>query len=118
MVVWRPSLYYGARCPAFGSSYVLALGGWPNARPRFLQLFYEGNNFFRPHPPVSTVYSFIIMGLAPRLCVRQVNVLCQAAGLLVQVKTQQFKKEIRAKKEGGKSKPKRGLKDKKALKQA
>lgn len=48
----------------------------------------------------------------------QVNLLCQAASLLVAVKTQQFKREIAAKKEGGKSKAKRGLKDKKASKQA
>lgn len=48
----------------------------------------------------------------------QVNLLCQAASLLVAVKTQQFKREIAAKKEGGKSKAKRGSKDKKASKQA
>eukprot|EP00752_Nemacystus_decipiens_P001940 g1869.t1 len=47
-----------------------------------------------------------------------VNLLCQAASLLVTVKTQQFKREIAAKKEGGKSKAKRGAKDKKAVKQA
>lgn len=43
--------------------------------------------------------------------------LCQAAGLLVAVKTQQFKREIAAKKDGGKSKLKRGAKEKKASKQ-
>lgn len=48
----------------------------------------------------------------------QVNLLCQAASLLVAVKTQQFKREIAAKKDGGKSKTKRGSKDKKASKQA
>lgn len=48
----------------------------------------------------------------------QVNLLCQAASLLVTVKTQQFKREIAAKKAGGKSKAKRGSKDKKAVKQA
>lgn len=48
----------------------------------------------------------------------QVNLLCQAASLLVTVKTHQFKREIAAKKEGGKSKAKRGSKDKKVLKQA
>lgn len=48
----------------------------------------------------------------------QVNLLCQAAGLLVAVKTQQFKREIAAKKDsGGKSKVKRGAKDKKPAKQ-
>ncbi|CAM9420825.1 unnamed protein product [Laminaria digitata] len=47
-----------------------------------------------------------------------VNILCQAAGLLVAVKTQQFKREIAAKKDsGGKSKVKRGAKDKKPAKQ-
>lgn len=62
---------------------------------------------------------------ADRACARcdsftartQVNILCQAAGLLVTVKTQQFKREIAAKKDGGKSKLKRGTKDKKASKQ-
>ena len=48
----------------------------------------------------------------------QVSLLCQAASLLVAVKTQQFKREIAAKKDGGKSKAKRGSKDKKASKQA
>eukprot|EP00903_Cladosiphon_okamuranus_P009697 g9225.t1 len=47
-----------------------------------------------------------------------VNLLCQAASLLVTVKTQQFKREIAAKKGEGKSKAKRGSKDKKAMKQA
>lgn len=47
----------------------------------------------------------------------QVSLLSQAAGLLVTVKTHQFKREIAAKKEGGKSKPKRGVKDKKGSKQ-
>lgn len=47
----------------------------------------------------------------------QVSLLCQAASLLVAVKTQQFKREIAAK-DGGKSKAKRGSKDKKASKQA
>lgn len=47
----------------------------------------------------------------------QVNILCQAAGLLVTVKTQQFKREIAAKKDGGRPKLKRGAKDKKVSKQ-
>ncbi|CAM9819040.1 unnamed protein product [Hapterophycus canaliculatus] len=47
-----------------------------------------------------------------------VNLLCQAASLLVTVKTKQFQREIAAKKDGGKSKSKRGSKEKKALKQA
>ncbi|CAM9983669.1 unnamed protein product [Ectocarpus fasciculatus] len=47
-----------------------------------------------------------------------VSLLCQTASLLVTVKTKQFKREIAAKKDGGKSKAKRGAKDKKASKQA
>lgn len=61
-------------------------------------------------------YNLLHLSISP--CNFQVSLLCQTASLLVTVKTKQFKREIAAKKDGGKSKAKRGAKDKKASKQA
>lgn len=59
-----------------------------------------------------------ILPLPPRARL-QVNFLCQAANLMVTVKTHQFKKEIAAKKAAGdsKGKSKRAARDKDAPKQ-
>lgn len=70
----------------------------------------------------SSVFAFFLLStsLFARPRVAKVSLLCQAASLMVTVKTEQFKREIAARKKGaggGKDKAKRGAKEKDAPKQ-